>query len=53
MRHCWQSTPEHRPTFRELIDWLEAMMQHDTDYLDLSPTMVNNATYLRPISKGA
>ncbi len=50
MRHCWQFRPEDRPSFRELIDWLEAMLQDDTEYLDLTPNAVSNASYLQPIT---
>ncbi len=50
MCHCWQYRADDRPTFRELTCWLESTLHSDTDYLDLNPRMVNNATYLRPIS---
>ena len=60
MLHCWQASPEQRPSFGTLVHWLETLMQSSNDYLDLDPgNIVNNpgyngknATYLRPISKG-
>ncbi len=53
MSHCWHLIPDQRPSFKDLIDWLENMLQNDTQhYLDLNPRLVNNTTYLQPISKG-
>ena len=49
MSQCWQFVPEDRPTFTELIMWTENMLKNSGDYLDLSPTLVNNVTYLQPL----
>ena len=49
MSQCWQFVPEDRPTFTELIMWTENMLKNSGDYLDLSPTLVNNVTYLHPL----
>ena len=52
MIHCWSFSPDRRPSFNELIEWFESLLQHNTDYLDLNPLMVHNATYLQPIRQG-
>ena len=52
MRSCWRLHKDSRPTFKDLIQRLEGMMQTNTDYLDLRPTMVSNASYLQPITRG-
>ena len=52
MCHCWQFSPDMRPSFKDLIGWFERMLQNNTDYLDLNPLLVNNATYLQPIRRG-
>ncbi|RUS85750.1 hypothetical protein EGW08_006464, partial [Elysia chlorotica] len=36
MQKCWKSEPEQRPTFAELVRFLENILQQNTDYLDLS-----------------
>ena len=53
MVHCWNFVPDRRPSFKDLIDWFEHLLQNNTDYLDLNPLLVNNVTYLQPISKGS
>ena len=49
MSQCWQFVPEERPTFTELVTWTENMLKNSGDYLDLSPNLVNNVTYLQPL----
>ncbi|GFR84689.1 fibroblast growth factor receptor 2 [Elysia marginata] len=36
MQKCWKSEPEQRPTFAELVRFLDNILQQNTDYLDLS-----------------
>ena len=36
MTECWREDPDSRPSFRQLIDRLEAMLQGDAVYCDLS-----------------
>jgi hypothetical protein len=52
MTRCWQYCPDRRPTFPDLVSWSELLLQNSTQYLDLSPSIVNNATYLQPIQTG-
>ncbi len=49
MSRCWQFSPDRRPSFNELVQWTEKLLQNSSDYLDLSPDIVNNATYLQPV----
>lgn len=51
MISCWNFVPDRRPSFGDLIEWFEKFIQDKTDYLDLNPLMVHNATYLQPIIK--
>lgn len=51
MLHCWNYNADLRPSFKDLIGWLETMITDNTDYLDLNPLLVNNATYLQPICR--
>ncbi|XP_059094700.1 proto-oncogene tyrosine-protein kinase receptor Ret-like [Tigriopus californicus] len=51
MTRCWNDNPDERPSFEELIDWLESLLQTNTNYLDLSPMLVSNPAYLEPIRK--
>ena len=36
MRHCWNQTPQRRPTFTELREHLEKLMQIKAEYFSLS-----------------
>lgn len=36
MTECWREDPDSRPSFRQLIDRLEVMLQGDAVYCDLS-----------------
>ena len=49
MTKCWYYCPERRPTFSELICWTEMMLRSSVDYLDLNPSIFQNAMYLQPI----
>ena len=51
MTHCWRFNTEERPNFKELISWFEQLLQNASDYLEPSPVLVNNSTYLQPIQK--
>lgn len=35
MTDCWKATPESRPTFTQIRESLETIMQKDNPYLDL------------------
>jgi hypothetical protein len=48
MLHCWELTPDNRPSFAEIINWLETILQSSAEYLELTQNCVNNATYLQP-----
>lgn len=48
MKSCWQLLPDDRPTFSEIINRFEQILQSSADYLDLTQDFVNNATYLQP-----
>ena len=50
MTKCWYYCPERRPTFNDLVSWTEMMLRSSADYLDLSPSIFQNALYLQPIS---
>ena len=36
MTDCWKEEPRSRPSFFQLIENLEVMMQRDAPYLDLN-----------------
>jgi hypothetical protein len=42
------STSDSRPSFAEIINWLETILQSSGEYLELTQNTVNNATYLHP-----
>jgi len=48
MRSCWQLLPDDRPSFAEIINQFEKILQSSADYLDLSQDIVYNTTYLEP-----
>ena len=48
MLHCWDLQPDNRPSFAQIINWLETILQSSAEYLELSQSTVNNATYLQP-----
>ncbi len=50
MLRCWELIPDNRPSFTEIINWLETILQSSAEYLELSQNTVNNATYLQPNS---
>ncbi|QQP52224.1 Ret protooncogene, partial [Caligus rogercresseyi] len=50
MTGCWSHNPDARPTFKNLIIRLEVLLQDAAKYLDISQSLVNNKTYLEPIS---
>ncbi|PSN52168.1 hypothetical protein C0J52_06471 [Blattella germanica] len=45
MRSCWYETPSDRPSFKELTDVFERMLEDGVEYLDLNPRIVHNRTY--------
>ena len=50
MVSCWKENPDERPSFKELSSKLERFLQSNANYLDLSPNIVNNGSYLEPIA---
>ena len=36
MTDCWKEEPRSRPSFNQLIEKLEVIMQRDAPYLDLN-----------------
>ena len=48
MTECWQENPEKRPTFTQLRESLETMMQKDNPYLDLTAVDESRAYYNVP-----
>lgn len=48
MQLCWQESPDDRPSFSQLRDKLEEMMQVDNPYLDLSNVDESRAYYNVP-----
>ena len=48
MQLCWQESPDDRPSFSQLRDKLEEMMQVDNPYLDLSNLDESRAYYNVP-----
>ncbi|KAF0300067.1 Fibroblast growth factor receptor 4 [Amphibalanus amphitrite] len=53
MRQCWQEQPSSRPTFSELSQWFDRMLQSGSEYLDLSTPLVLNREYFDLLSDGA
>jgi hypothetical protein len=45
MTNCWEKVASERPTFKELTEPFEQMLQDDLEYLDLNPGIVHNRTY--------
>lgn len=45
MLDCWQDNPENRPTFTQIRENLEAIMQKDNPYLDLTSMDESRAEY--------
>lgn len=37
MMRCWETKPEHRPTFTELVVTLSSQLVAMADYMQLSP----------------
>ncbi|XP_067031687.1 uncharacterized protein [Acropora muricata] len=48
MIECWKESPESRPSFTQLRDSLEAIMQKDNPYLDLRAVDESRAYYNVP-----
>ena len=49
MLNCWDLSPDNRPSFNDIINWLENILQSNAEYLQLTQqNTVNNATYLQP-----
>lgn len=48
MTECWKESPESRPSFTQLRETLEAIMQKDNPYLDLQAVDESRAYYNVP-----
>ncbi|CAI6342707.1 unnamed protein product [Macrosiphum euphorbiae] len=48
MLRCWDIIPENRPTFQELVKWIEQIMSSSLEYLKLGMGgMANTMSYIR------
>ena len=45
MQDCWQDNPENRPTFTQIRESLETIMQKNNPYLDLTAVDESQAEY--------
>jgi len=45
MRSCWEKVASERPTFKELTETFEQMLEDGLEYLDLNPGIVHNRKY--------
>ncbi|RZF38172.1 hypothetical protein LSTR_LSTR005533 [Laodelphax striatellus] len=45
MRSCWYENPSQRPTFHQLTQSLERMLEDGTDYLELDSWFASNRLY--------
>ena len=45
MQECWQDNPENRPTFTQIRESLETIMQKNNPYLDLTAVDESQAEY--------
>jgi len=45
MTSCWNEDASERPTFKELTETFEQMLEDGAEYLDLSTGIVHNRTY--------
>ena len=45
MHDCWQDNPENRPTFTQIRETLETIMQKDNPYLDLTAVEQSHVEY--------
>ena len=45
MQDCWQDSPENRPTFTQILESLETIMQKENPYLYLTAVDESHAEY--------
>ncbi|XP_073250033.1 uncharacterized protein [Porites lutea] len=45
MHDCWQDNPENRPTFTQIRETLETIMQKDNPYVDLTAVKESHVEY--------
>ena len=45
MHDCWQDNPENRPTFTQIRETMETIMQKDNPYLDLTVVEESHIEY--------
>lgn len=53
MTECWTEHPPSRPSFFQVIDKLEVIMQRDTPYLDLNKHIEAHPYYNVPCEASA
>ena len=49
MTDCWKEEPRSRPSFFQMIEKLEVIMQRDAPYLDLNKHNENHPYYNVPL----
>ena len=45
MQDCWQDSPENRPTFTQILESLETIMQKENPYLYLTAVDESHTEY--------
>ena len=49
MSQSWMYDPDDRPNFADLVTKTHTMLKNSGEYLEVSPNIVDNITYLEPI----
>jgi len=49
MSQSWMYDPDDRPNFADLVTKTHTMLKNSGEYLEVSPNLVDNITYLEPI----
>jgi len=45
MTSCWNEDASERPTFKQLTETFEQMLEHGVEYLDMNTGIVHNIPY--------